>query len=540
MPQRSEVTFYLDGMPGSYEPYVAPDFTCYTVGEGKATRRVYRFAVTAWNDAGAPIYGTLAAGEAHADCPPRFDPRHFADARWSAFLHQDARTGDLYAAFNDWTRDWCDYADSLMHRWSPRGEGTWTVGRRGIEPVLPGEVHRHLRGIAGVAHGCVIAIDVEGGWWMKHPAATYVWGPDGLYVGGLFDAPELRGIEKHWYQCGGEHCHSAVHTLPSGDVLFYGNWENEVRVYRITGWSGWRRQSGTVRLDRPRAAHVGRGLAVARYLDTAMTKLNTASCDPQVDARWQAGQAVPAGVRWTGTICPEYGPAYTGPWTVRADKECFEGTTSSSRDDNASVTFRFHGTSVKVLGVTGPNHGNADVALDGKPPTRVDCYSAQTKRGVILFAQDGLPEGDHEITITVVGWLGKPRNKASSDSWVVLDQFLVDGRPCDDGGYPYTFSADADGKIELFVDRRPVLQDARARAARAEVRGGPVKLLRKAYAIQLNYTQGTAGGGVRLFWSSPTMSRCPVPTRCLSPVLPGGYTVEDFRSPSLWPAPTGG
>ena len=91
---------------------------------------------------------------------------------------------------------------------------------------------------------------------MKHPGLTYVWDPDGLYVGGLLDDPDLNGIEKHWYQCGGEFCHAAVHTLPSGDVLFYGNWENEIRVYRVSGWGGWTRQTGTVRLDRTRpAAH---------------------------------------------------------------------------------------------------------------------------------------------------------------------------------------------------------------------------------------------------------------------------------------------
>jgi hypothetical protein len=540
MPQQAEVTFYPSGMPGSDEPYIAPDFTCFTVSEDKGVHRVYRFAVTSWNEAGAPVYGTLPAGVVHANCPPRFDPRHFADARWSVFLHQDARTGDLYAAFNDWTRDWCDYADSFMHRWSPKGDGMWTVGQRGVEPVLPGEVHRHLRGIAGIAHGCVIGIDVNGGWYMKHPAPTYVWDRDGLYVGGLLDAPDLRGVEKHWYQCGGEFCHAAVHTLPSGDVLFFGNWENEIRGYRITGWSGWQRQSGTIRLDRPRAAHSGQGLAVAYYDDAAMTKLRTAGWARQVDARWDASRPVPAGVRWTGTIYPQYGPTYTGPWTSRADKDCFEGTSSASRDDNASVTFRFHGTSVKVIGTTGPNHGNADVALNGKPQTRVDCYSAGMRRGVTLFARDGVPEADHELTVTVVGWYGKPRNKASSDSWVVLDQFIADGRPCDDAGYPYTFSAAADGCLELFVDRRPVIQETKARASRADVRGSPMKLLRKPYALQLNYTQRTPGGGARLFWSSPLEPRCPVPTRCLNPVLPGGYTAEDFRSPSLWPPSAGG
>ena len=234
-PQKEEFTFYAGDMPGSYEPYVAADFTCYSVSQDKTSRNVYRFPVSKWNDSGAPVYGTMPGGEMFGTCPTRFDIHHYADPRWSVFMHQDPSSGNLYAALNDWTRDWCDYADSFMHQWSPTGASNWTVGRRGVVPVLPGEVHTHLRGVAGVAHDCVIAIDVDGGWNMKHPAATYVWDKDGLYVGGLMDNPNLNGIEKYWYQCGGEFCHASVHTLPSGDVLFFGNWENEMRRLRRHG-----------------------------------------------------------------------------------------------------------------------------------------------------------------------------------------------------------------------------------------------------------------------------------------------------------------
>ncbi len=80
----------------------------------------------------------------------------------------------------------------------------------------------------------------------------------GLYVGGVMDAPDLNGIEKHWYQLGGEHCHASAATLPDGDVLFFGNWENEMRVYRISGWNGWQRQSGRLQLTAPAAPHRAR------------------------------------------------------------------------------------------------------------------------------------------------------------------------------------------------------------------------------------------------------------------------------------------
>lgn len=540
-PQEKEFTFYESEIPGSYEPYIAPDFSCYSVSHDKAPRKLYRFVVTKWNDAGAPIYGTMPGGTLFGTCPSRFDASHFADSRWSVFMHQDRASGNLYAAFNDWTRDWCDYADSFMHQWSPAGVSKWTVGQRGVVPVLPGEVHMHLRGVAGVAHDCVIAIDVEGGWYLAHPAATYVWDRDGLYVGGLMDNPNLNGIEKHWYQCGGEFCHAAVHTLPSGDVLFFGNWENEMRIYRISGWNDWSRQSGTVRLDAARGADAGQGLALAQYDDSAMTKLRGVSVEPQLDVRWADQKKVAPGMRWTGTIRPHFGPVYTGPWSIRSDKECFDGSMRGSRDNGASVTFRFRGKSIQIVGVTTTNQGLADIILDGKLQPRVDCYSAKPKHGVTLFSRDGLAEGDHEITLRVVGWYGQPRNKGSSDSWVFVDKFVVDGQPCDDAGYAYSFWTAGDGKIDLWINRQPVIRDkAAARPGFTEVTGPPIKLLRKPYALQLNQTGSAADGGVRLSWSSILDPKTPVRKNCLGPVLPGGYTVEDARSPSLWGAKTGG
>ena len=151
-----------------------------------------------------------------------------------------------------------------------------------------------------------------------------------------------------------------------------------------------------------------------------------------------------------------------------------------------------------------------------------------------FFRRDNLPDGDHEITLTVVGWYGKPRNKDSSDSWVFVDKFVVDGQACDDAGYPYTFWAAGDGKIELWIDHQPLIRDQTVRPEFAELSAAPIKLLRQPYALQLNQTVSAASGGIRLLWSSPLEPKGLVPTRRLGPVIPGGHTAEDMRSPSLW------
>ena len=518
-PQQAEVTFYAGGIQNMWEPHTAADFSCFMATGDSKSRWVNRFTVTRWNDADSPVYGTMPQGERFATMPQRFDPGHFADVRWSVFMGQDPKSGAVYAALNDWTRSWCDYDDSFMQKWSADGTARWTVGRLGKGSPAPGEVRTHLRGIAGIAHDCVIAIDNDGGSNTQklYGNLSYVWDSDGLFAGGLMDTPHLDGIAKHWYQLGGEFCHASVATLPDGDVLFFGNWENEVRVYRVSGWKGWQRQSGLIHLAKPAAAHTGQGLTAVAFKNAAMTTPRKVVVTPGIDFSWSEKQPAPAAIQWSGTLLPAYGPAYTGPWSEQADKDAFDGAARGSRDDNASVVFRFRGTSIRVVGKTGPNGGFADIALDGEPQPPFGAYSPEVKRDVVLFEKDGLPAGDHEVSVTVVGWYGKPRNKASSDSWVHVDKFVVDGHDYDDAGLPHTFTASADGTLALLVNRAAVLEQKEARPTREDITGKPVKLPRRRIPIVITHTDGHDGGGIRLEWSTPLTPRQPIPTQSLFP-----------------------
>ncbi|MFM9195393.1 MAG: hypothetical protein ACKOWG_06595, partial [Planctomycetia bacterium] len=141
----------------------------------------------------------------------------------------------------------------------------------------------------------------------------------------------------------------------------------------------------------------------------------------------------------------------------------------------------------------------------------------EVKRDVVLFEKDGLPAGDHEVSVTVVGWYGKPRNKASSYSWVHVDRFVVDGKDFDDAGLPHTFTASADGTLALLVNRAAVLEQKEARPTREEITGKPIKLPRRRIPIALTYTDGHDGGGITLEWSTPHTPRQPIPAASLFP-----------------------
>lgn len=239
-----------------YLPSLAENFDLFFVSHPPGPCQIRRVPVTGWTAAGAPIYGGDPDGEIYVDCPARFVSNGYDDPRWAVFLHFDSGTGRLFGAFNPGTTDWCQSRDSFAQAWDGARHTLWQVGQlapqrkggRGASfPIAPGSIYRNLRGIAGVTHDCLVAIDVDGGWGKEH-AQTYVWDPDGLFVGGVFDHPDLEGTPEFMYHLGGEFAHAAVYTEPDGAVIFAGNWENEVRLYRITGWetptAPWIRMSG--------------------------------------------------------------------------------------------------------------------------------------------------------------------------------------------------------------------------------------------------------------------------------------------------------
>jgi hypothetical protein len=353
---------------------------------------------------------------------------------------------------------------------------------------------------------------------MRNLARTYVWDRSGLYVGGIMDNPDLDGIEKFWYQLSGEFCHSSTYTFPDGDVLFFGNWENEIRVYRISGWEGWEEDEGTIVVDEPPEDGSGQGLAARYFADPEMTEVVSVRVNETIDFGQGQPKEAPrhAAVRWRGTIVPEYGPRYTGPWISRRDRSASGGRLRGSRDGPARVQLRFKGRVIRVVGRTGPQSGYANFYLDGKTAEKhVDCYSERRQNGVTLFQRDGLAPGDHTVTAEVVGWRGR-RNPDSKNSWVYLDKFVVDDKiEVDAEGLQHRFAVRTDGDAKLWLHRRVRLEAPDSKET-------VVQLQRRHVPIQVDFVSGDGPGGITLFWSTPFTKKRPVPTSALYPVAYGG------------------
>ena len=120
----------------------------------------------------------------------------------------------------------------------------------------PGEF-ADLRGFVGEAHGTIVLRDA-----CAHAA---VWTLDGLYAGGIsepvdrFGGSEQLRLKGPWT----DDCQNGqIIETPKGGALWCANDCQNTMVYRVMGWDGWERQSGSLALKAARvpARQQGDGL----------------------------------------------------------------------------------------------------------------------------------------------------------------------------------------------------------------------------------------------------------------------------------------
>ena len=205
-----------------------------------------RLAPQGFTKHGAPIYDNAKQEKLGEPPMDEYGFGQYGDVA----IWKDETDGSVYVIYN--TNDEKKFGQGFwsprnggnrVARWNAEGELEWVVGRHSATwSNAPGE-GRHFWRIMGTTHKCVVVGDVEGG--LQH-----VWDRDGLWVGRLLESPMLtKGVPPQAFEVCGEQFGGSLYTDPkTGEVLFYGSGINNIPVFRITGWDGWIRKAGTVKI----------------------------------------------------------------------------------------------------------------------------------------------------------------------------------------------------------------------------------------------------------------------------------------------------
>ena len=87
----------------------------------------------------------------------------------------------------------------------------------------------------------------------------------------------------------------------------------------------------------------------------------------------------------------------------------------------------FAGTSVKLIGSTGPAGGMADIYVDGIHQKTADWYSDQDASHATLFAAENLPDGKHVLGVLTRG-TKRAESKGTSINWSRIE-FIAGAHP---------------------------------------------------------------------------------------------------------------
>lgn len=109
------------------------------------------------------------------------------------------------------------------------------------------------------------------------------------------------------------------------------------------------------------------------------------------------------------------GIAYAGRWVAARHTGYAGGSVLYSERDGATATYKFYARSIAWVGPVGATRGKARVSIDGVALGVVDLRRSTFRPQVTLFRKSWAQNGQHTITIRVIG-SGRP---------VAIDQFVI-------------------------------------------------------------------------------------------------------------------
>ena len=112
---------------------------------------------------------------------------------------------------------------------------------------------------------------------------------------------------------------------------------------------------------------------------------------------------------------------YSGVWDTNVSPMHSGGSSALATNPGATATLNFNGTAVAWIAYRDQWSGIASIIMDGQPMGTIDTYLPLGLADTAVYSVEGLPPGNHLLTIQVLG----TRNSVSGGNWVWLDAFDV-------------------------------------------------------------------------------------------------------------------
>lgn len=229
------------------------DLTLRTTAHGTRGQAGHQVMPRALTPGGTPIYSWADAKKAEPwrENGVAYQPSDFrraADGSWYGSISESlSNPNEGVENHGAWYYNSCSAFDRLV-KWDKSGRPVWSVGKHSSDDDHELGTTAMARGLVGFARGCVVWADASD----EEAARPSVWTEDGLFVDELLRVP-LDGLRKEEYgeENTNEYPTGHLATDPkTGDTYYYAiNSTGGSPIYRITGWDGWHRASGKVKVS---------------------------------------------------------------------------------------------------------------------------------------------------------------------------------------------------------------------------------------------------------------------------------------------------
>lgn len=122
---------------------------------------------------------------------------------------------------------------------------------------------------------------------------------------------------------------------------------------------------------------------------------------------------------------------YVGNWVDYRSSNYDGGSLKLSSSAEEAVEFDFYGTSFEWYGNKAQSRGIAQIFIDGKEITTIDCYSDNVEFRKLLYKSNNLLPGTHKVKIVNSGL----KNPKSTNTLIDMDKIIINSNVMKVGNY---------------------------------------------------------------------------------------------------------